>query len=81
MKEIILEDKVIITEALLDLLKLTRAGAELESLTYSRDPETFDETVTAKWILEDGRDYYTPIDVTADSGIALIKDVCKAIGR
>ena len=81
MKEIVLEDKVIITEALLELLKLTRAGAERESLTYSRDPETFDEMVTAKWLYDDGHEYYTPIDVTADSGIALIKDVCKAIGR
>ena len=81
MKEIILEDKVIITEALLDLLKLTRAGAQLESLTYSRDPETFDEMVTAQWMKEDGLEYYTDIDVTADSGIALIKDVIRAIGE
>lgn len=81
MREVIMDDKVLIVEQLFDLLKLTRSCSDLESLTYSRDMETFGEMVTAQWMKEDGLEYYTDIDVTADSGIALIKDVIRAIGE
>ena len=79
MREITLEDKALITARLCGLLKLTRECSDLESLTYEKNPETLEESVHAVWKKEDGMDYHNMIDVTADSGIALIRDVCRAI--
>ena len=64
-----MEDKAAITKALLPVLKMTRDHADLVSLEYSKTKNR--ETVTASY----KNHYHVAIDVTADSGIALIIDV------
>ena len=69
------EDKKVITEKLLDLLKLTRAGKDLKDCEYSYDQQLNEEFILLRW-----RDKETKcICVTADSGTALIADVLKAV--
>lgn len=72
------ENKRLITEALSVVLKLTRAGENLTGCDYIIDPVS--EKAAEEYVVlqtEDG--YMKRICVTADSGIALIKDVIKAI--
>lgn len=63
------DDKAAITQALLPVLQMTRDHADLVSLEYSKTKNR--ETVTASY----KNHYHVAIDVTADSGIALIIDV------
>lgn len=72
------EDKQLIMKALLALLKLTRAGENLTGCDYIIDPvseKAAEEYVVLK--MKDG--YMKRVCVTADSGIALIKDVISAL--
>ena len=67
-----MEDKALVTQKLFALLKTTREYFELESLEYGM-AGSGSEFVTATF--EDGR--RQTINVTMDSGIALIRDVIK----
>lgn len=64
------EDKQAICNALLPALKLTRTGAEIETLRYSKERET----VTIAY-----PDGITPVNVNLDSGAAMILDIVKAL--
>lgn len=67
------EDKVGITFGLQCTLQQTKLFEDLKKLTYVKD--IGGETVIA--VFQNGRE--ERIDVTADSGIALISDVIKAL--
>ena len=65
------EDKQAICDALLPALKLTREGAEIEALRYSKEHEN----VTIAY-----PDGITPVNVEdLDSGAAMILDIVKAL--
>lgn len=64
------EDKQAILNALLPALQLTRMGKELTDLTYNKSSE-----VVAISYLHG----YDEVDVSLDSGIAMIMDVVKAV--
>ena len=67
------EDKQDILNKLLEALVLTRAGWSLTDLEYKRESGL--ETVTA--VFANGTK--KRINVSCDSGIALIRDVCRQI--
>ena len=67
------EDKQKILDRLLETLVLTRAGWNLMELEYKRESGL--ETVTA--VFANGTK--KRINVSCDSGIALIRDVCRHI--
>lgn len=67
------EDKEKILEKLFQALVLTRAGWNLMDLEYKK--ETGLETVTAVY----ANGHKKRINVSCDSGIALIRDVCRQI--
>jgi len=69
------EDKKVITKKLLDLLKLTRAGKDLKDCEYYMEHQFCEEFV----ILRRKNRRSKAICVTADSGIALIKDVISVL--
>ena len=55
------------------VLKKTRAGGDIKNLTM----ENFGPWTAVAVIYESG--YTERVDVTADSGVAMIIDICKAI--
>ena len=67
------EDKQDILNKLLEALVLTRAGWSLTDLEYKRESGL--ETVTAVY----ANGTKKRINVSCDSGIALIRDVCRHI--
>lgn len=67
------EDKQLICDLLCLALRATRNQADMESLTYHRNGPD-DEMVTIAW--ENGG---TSVNVSMDSGIAMIRDILKAI--
>lgn len=73
-----LEDKARIIEMLLPVLQQTRAGADLTDLTYSKKEEDGAETVKVRFE-HGGMVSSVYVDVTGDSGIAMIKDVLRRI--
>lgn len=64
------EDKNLIVTWLYMLLKHTRAGDDIKALVYDEEHETVEII---------GDSYRTLVNVACDSGIALIKDVVRAI--
>lgn len=68
------EDKQMICNKLLEALRLTRQFEDLKSLVYVRESDDC-ETVTA--IFEQGST--KEIDVSLDSGAALIRDILRAL--
>ena len=64
------EDKQAICDALLPALKLTRAGAEIEALRYSKERET----ITIAY-----PDGITPINIATERGIMMILDIVLAL--
>lgn len=68
------ENKQQVCEKLLELLNMTRAGEDIIALTYAKD-EYNEEYVTIQW----GNGYRQSVCVTADSEIALIRDVTAKI--
>lgn len=66
-----MEDKAQICELLLEALKLTRAGADIEKLVY--DEKT--EQVGIIW----RNGYVGKVNVACDSGIAMIRDITKSL--
>lgn len=69
------ENKARICNQLFRLLRMTRDQEALIGLEYHHDNKTYEETVVA--IYRSGRKQV--INVTADSGIALIRDVTRAL--
>lgn len=69
------ENKARIVNQLFRLLRMTRDQEALIGLEYHHDNKTYEETVVA--IYRSGRKQV--INVTADSGIALIRDVARAL--
>ena len=68
-----MENKERITHQLMLCLLATRAGEDIGDMSYTKS--TGDEWVSITF--KDGS--WLPVNVTADSGIALIKDVIKAL--
>lgn len=69
------EDKLEICNALLQTLRLTRDGRDISYIVYENSPMRREEIVTLEF--NDGN--IRKINVTADSGTALIRDVLKAL--
>ena len=69
------ETKKQIVEKLLPVIKLTREGASIKRLTYQDEGEN-GEYVYGFYELADGNHHFR-IDVTADSEISMIKDICE----
>ena len=75
-------EKIHFCKELCRLLMQTEQYEDLIALTYSQDSETNKETITPVWWdpismrRHDGK----PINVTADSLVAIIKDVLKGLG-
>lgn len=69
-----MEDKNLICEELAKLLKLTRNQSDLKALNYEI-LDNGDEIVTAEWD-NGGRRI---INVSMDSGTAMIRDIMRAI--
>lgn len=69
------ENKPLICDWLLATLVMTRNLHDLRSLIYKKDPESGEETVTASF---DGGGSKI-INVTADSGTAMIRDIMRHI--
>lgn len=65
------EDKVKICRTFCEALKLTRAGENLTTIQYIEEEDK--ETV----LLVFNEKCYIEVDVTADSGIAMMKDILK----
>lgn len=71
------ENKWMVVYLLETLLKYTRFGSDIRSLEYAKSIETNDEYVIVKY---NNPGDYREVLITADSGIAIIKDVLKALG-
>lgn len=69
------ENKARIVNQLFRLLRMTRDQEALVGLEYHKNEQTHDETVVATY--RSGREQ--KINVTADSGIAMIRDVVRAL--
>lgn len=66
-----MENRHYIVKALKDVLKMTRAGENIESMYY----EPAHETVKIKF----RNDYTKHVNVECDSGIAMIRDIMNAL--
>lgn len=69
------EDRDFICRQLANLLQHTRAGSGIRSITRSQETPHADEFAT----IEYSNGYRQFVNITADSGVAIIKDICKAI--
>lgn len=67
-----MENKKLILSYFLRCLQLTDAGEAIEAIELSDDKET------ATIIFRNG--FKRPVNVACDSGIAMIRDIAKAIG-
>lgn len=70
------EDKQFIIAALYQALQYTRAGLDIEQIRYE---QLNNGTELAIIIYYGGT--HKPVDITADSGIAVMSDILRAIGR
>ena len=68
------EDKAVITQALFQALKTTVEGVNLAEMEYKR---LRDNTELVTLIYDNG--YRKTVNVSRDSGVALMKDVLRAI--
>ena len=69
-----MEDKDLICKELAKLLKLTRNQSDLKALRYEI-LDNGEEIVTVEW--DNG--YQKKVNVSADSGIALMRDILAAL--
>lgn len=67
------EDKEAIVKGLLPVLQMTRAGADIVGLKYERSSGF--ETVIVTY----ANSYEKHINVSCDSGVAMIQDICRKI--
>lgn len=68
-----MENKQLICDLLLKALQATRNGADVIAMKYSNDKEVGIEIVEVYF----GNGAIKTVDVTADSGTAIIKDILK----
>lgn len=71
---LMVEDKQLICNLLCQTLQATRGGCDLKLLAYENDENRGYESVTAYFFDSGGGE---PIDVTGDSGVAMIGDIMK----
>ena len=69
------ENAFILCQRLLKLVQATRAGADVVDIEYFSNNHTDDAHVDITW----ASGHTKRVDVTADSGIAMIKDVLRHI--
>ena len=69
------ENTFILCQRLLKLVQATRAGADVVDIEYFGNEFTDDAHVDITW----ASGFTKRVDVTADSGIAMIKDVLEHI--
>ena len=69
------ENTFILCQRLLKLVQATRAGADVIDIEYFGNDHTDDAHVDITWV----SGHTKRVDVTADSGIAMIKDVLEQI--
>lgn len=73
------EDKYRILKLFTPVLRETRAFPDLERIDYIKD----EEGETARLVVEDPTGQCPPtfidVDITADSGTAMLKDILKAV--
>lgn len=67
-----MEDKREIVMLLKHALQATRAGEDIEQMELSGDEETVQITFSNKCVKD--------VNIACDSGIAIIRDVAKALG-
>ena len=70
------ENKTEITTALFKALKLTRAGEDIESMEYVNDPNSLGREHV---VIHYQNGYMKRVNVSGDSGKALINDVMKEV--
>ncbi len=68
------ENKELICKELAKVVRLTRAGADIANIVYKRYTDCEEEA-----IIYYTNDYIKKVNVSMDSGIAMIRDICKAI--
>ena len=69
------ENTFILCQRLLKLVQATRAGADVVDIEYFGNDHTDDAHVDITW----ANGSVKRVDVTCDSGIAMIKDVLRCI--
>ena len=70
-----MENKQQILNLFLKTIKETRHCKDIKALEYKKDTEYYKETVTIKF--DNGKE--KTVNVTADSGLAMIEDVLKRL--
>lgn len=68
------ENKELICKELAKVVRLTRAGSGIATMKYKRYTDCEEEV-----IIYYDNDYIKKVNVSMDSGIAMIRDICKAI--
>lgn len=70
------ENKSLICELFGELMKFTRAGSDIVSITYD---ETTDVAIVKEHHANNGQPYTseTPINIACDSGVAICVDILK----
>lgn len=71
-----MEDKQAICDALAATLRLTRNHSDLDRIEYENDEELGLEFATIYW----NGGYSREVNVSLDSGTAMIRDIMKVIG-
>lgn len=75
-----MEDKKVITKALGDLLKLTRMYEDLDTCEYEKDDHGNEHVIITGKPNSEGYCWKYRVNVTWDSGIALLRDVLRQLG-
>lgn len=70
-----MEDKQMICDRLLMALRATREHSDLIGLDYETDEKHQMQFVTAEWLNGNSK----KINVTLDSGVAMIRDIMEAL--
>ena len=70
------ENKSQITQALFEAIKLTRAGADIQNMEYVNDPNSLGREHV---IITFADNYIKRVNVSLDSGCALIRDVMREV--
>lgn len=68
------EDKRLICELFADVLKLTRAGSDIDVIQYMKTPDGIE--LASIWFMNGAE---KTVNVTCDSGIAMIRDIARAL--
>lgn len=68
-----MEDKKAICQALAAAIRLTRGNHDLKEIHYFASPDNYEVAMC------DYATHMISVDITADSGCAMIRDICKAV--